>query len=627
MSKSSLSWDSLNYDLQPWIKTAIEIMGFEHMTPVQASTIPMFVGNKDVVVDSVTGSGKTLAFVIPILEKIIQENALQDCKKGYFHSLIISPTRELARQIQTVINSFLEHYDSDKIKVQLLVGTNEHTIRDDVNKFLEERPLILVGTPGRILEFIQSPYVKTQLCSMLVLDEADRLLDISFVKDIEKILNLLPKQRRTGLFSATIDSAGSNIFKTGLRNPVKIKVNSKNSQAAPSSLKLNYCVVEPQYKFQQLLHILNNFKFKKCIVYFPTCISVTYFYSFIQYLQKNKIEGNNIMNDDLQIFSLHGKLQTTSRMKTLQSFTDALNDAVLFTTDVAARGIDIPNVDFVIQLDPPNDTDLFLHRCGRTGRANRIGKALTFINKGREEDFIPFMEVKKVYLEEDSSMLNNKLSLNESNEKDVIEDKFYELFKNWILQDRARFDHAVKSYVAFIRYYSNHSASSIFRLQSFDYVGVAKMYGLFRLPRMPEITRYLQDADKVTFGDGWLVDPNSIDMDSYKYLDKKKEKKRLEDLANISKINEKKRLKFELKKKNMAWSNKTDSKEMRAKRREKMSLKRKAIEAELEKNDNNNADYEDDEEAIVDWKEEIMASKKKKQKQNNTGMQGSFDDL
>ena len=627
MSKSSLSWDSLNYDLQPWIKTAIEIMGFEHMTPVQASTIPMFVGNKDVVVDSVTGSGKTLAFVIPILEKIIQENALQDCKKGYFHSLIISPTRELARQIQTVINSFLEHYDSDKIKVQLLVGTNEHTIRDDVNKFLEERPLILVGTPGRILEFIQSPYVKTQLCSMLVLDEADRLLDISFVKDIEKILNLLPKQRRTGLFSATIDSAGSNIFKTGLRNPVKIKVNSKNSQAAPSSLKLNYCVVEPQYKFQQLLHILNNFKFKKCIVYFPTCISVTYFYSFIQYLQKNKIEGNNIMNDDLQIFSLHGKLQTTSRMKTLQSFTDALNDAVLFTTDVAARGIDIPNVDFVIQLDPPNDTDLFLHRCGRTGRANRIGKALTFINKGREEDFIPFMEVKKVYLEEDSSMLNNKLSLNESNEKDVIEDKFYELFKNWILQDRARFDHAVKSYVAFIRYYSNHSASSIFRLQSFDYVGVAKMYGLFRLPRMPEITRYLQDADKVTFGDGWLVDPNSIDMDSYKYLDKKKEKKRLEDLANISKINEKKRLKFELKKKNMAWSNKTDSKEMRAKRREKMSLKRKAIEAELEKNDNNNADYEDNEEAIADWKEEIMASKKKKQKQNNTGMQGSFDDL
>lgn len=314
-------------------------------------------------------------------------------------------------------------------------------------------------------------------------------------------------------------------------------------------------------------------------------------------------------------------------MKTLQSFTDALNDAVLFTTDVAARGIDIPNVDLVIQLDPPNDTDLFLHRCGRTGRANRIGKTLTFINKGREEDFIPFMEVKKVYLEEDSSMLNNELTNHESSERGIVEDKFYELFKKWILQDRSRFDHAIKSYVAFIRYYSNHSASSIFRLQSFDYIGTAKMYGLLRLPRMPEITKYLQDKDGITFGEGWLVDPNSINMDNYKYLDKKKEKKRLEDLANISKINEKKRLKFELKKKNMAWSNKTDSKEIRAKRREKMSLKRKAIEAELAKNDVNDTDFNDDEEAVADWKEEIMASKRKKQKQNNSDIQGSFDDL
>lgn len=560
MSKSSLSWDSLKYELQPWIKNAIEIMGFEHMTPVQASTIPMFAGNKDVVVDSVTGSGKTVAFVIPILEKIIHENAISQLKRGHFHSLIVSPTRELAKQIQSVINSFLEHYDKDNIKSQLLVGTNEHSIRDDVNRFLDDKPLILVGTPGRILDFIQFPNVKTQSCSMVVLDEADRLLDVSFVGDVEKILNILPKQRRTGLFSATIDSAGSSIFKTGLRNPVKIKVNSKNNQAAPSSLKLNYCVVQPQYKLQQLLHILNNFKFKKCIVYFPTCISVTFFYSFIQYLQTKK----HLVNEDLHIFSLHGKLQTTSRMKTLQSFTDTLNDSILLTTDVAARGIDIPDVDLVIQLDPPNDTDLFLHRCGRTGRANRIGKALTFINQGREEDFIPFMEVKNVMLEEDSTMLDPELFDPEEetdSEKKEKENKFYKMFTEWILQDRDRFDHAVKSYVAFIRYYSNHSASSIFRLQSFDYIGLGKMFGLFRLPRMPEITKNLKNANDVTFGDGWIMNPNSIDMDKFAYLDRKKEKKRLEDLANIQKIHDKKKLKFELKKKNMSWSNKTDTKE------------------------------------------------------------------
>lgn len=599
-------------------------MGFDHMTPVQASTIPMFAGNKDVVVDSVTGSGKTIAFVIPILEKIIHENAIKNCKKGQFHSLIISPTRELAKQIQSVINSFLEHYhDSGNIACQLLVGTNEHTIRDDINMFLDNQPLILVGTPGRILDFIQSPAVKTKSCSMVVLDEADRLLDVSFVKDVENILNLLPKQRRTGLFSATIDSAGSNIFKTGLRNPVKIKVNtSKNShnQVAPSSLKLNYCIVEPQYKLQQLLHILNNFKFKKSIVYFPTCISVTFFYSFIQFLQQRTPQDPIIkINDELQFFSLHGKLQTSSRMKTLQSFTETLNNSVLFTTDVAARGIDIPDVDLVIQLDAPNDTDLFLHRCGRTGRANRIGKALTFISKGREEDFIPFMEVKNVILEEDSTMLNPELS---SSSSESI-DQFYEIFKKWILHDRDRFDHAVKSYVAFIRYYSNHSASSIFRLQSLDYIGLAKMFGLFRLPRMPEITKNLQNTDTVTFGDGWIVDPKTIDMDKFQYLDKKKEKKRLDDLANLQKIHDKKKLKFELKKKNMAWSNKTDTKESKTKRREKMALKRKAIEEELAKNENNSDS--DHDEVNIDWKQEIMASKKRKH--NDSGIQGSFDDL
>ncbi|CAL9738003.1 ATP-dependent rRNA helicase Spb4p [Monosporozyma servazzii] len=616
MSKNSLKWESLKYELQPWIKNAIEIMNFEHMTPVQASTIPMFAGNKDVVVDSVTGSGKTVAFVIPILEKIIHENAIQNCKKGHFHSIIISPTRELAKQIQSVINSFLEHYEPGTIKSQLLVGTNEHSIRDDVNRFIDDRPLILVGTPGRILDFIQFPNVKTQSCSMVVLDEADRLLDVSFVTDVENILNLLPKQRRTGLFSATIDSAGSNIFKTGLRNPVKIKVSSKNNQAAPSSLKLNYCVVDQEYKLQQLLHVLNKFRFKKCIVYFPTCISVTFFYGFIQYLQNHE-KKDNLVNEDLHIFSLHGKLQTTSRMKTLQSFTDTLNNSVLLTTDVAARGIDIADVDLVIQLDPPNDTDLFLHRCGRTGRANRIGKALTFINRGREEDYIPFMEVKNVNLEEDSTMLNPELTIEKNKD-----DTFYSLFRKWILEDRDRFDHAVKSYVAFIRYYSRHSASSIFRLQSFDYIGLAKMFGLFRLPRMPEITRNLKNVDELTFGDGWIVDSKTIDMDKFQYLDEKKEKKRLHDLAELQKVHDKKKLKFELKKKNMSWSDKTETKESKAKRREKMALKRKAIEEELAKNNNSDSDNE---EVTTDWKEEIMASKKRKH--TESGMQGSFDDL
>ncbi|CAI4958171.1 BBT_HP_G0049490.mRNA.1.CDS.1 [Saccharomyces cerevisiae] len=606
MSKS-LEWDNLGFSLLPWIRTGLDVMGFETMTPVQASTIPMLAGNKDVVVDSVTGSGKTAAFVIPVLEKVVKEEAnTSKFKKAHFHSLIIAPTRELSRQIESVVLSFLEHYPSDlfPIKCQLLVGTNEATVRDDVSNFLRNRPQILIGTPGRVLDFLQMPAVKTSACSMVVMDEADRLLDMSFIKDTEKILRLLPKQRRTGLFSATMRSAGSDIFKTGLRNPVRITVNSKNQ--APSSLKLNYCVVNPAEKLQLLVSILNNYKFKKCIVYFPTCVSVSYFYSFIQYLGKR-----NILVNEVEIFSLHGKLQTSARTKTLTAFTDSLSNSVLFTTDVAARGIDIPDVDLVIQLDPPTNTDMFMHRCGRTGRANRVGKAITFLNEGREEDFIPFMQVKNVELEE--------LDL----EVKGITTNFYEDFRNWILEDRDRFDKGVKAYVAFIKYYSNHSATSIFRLQSLDYVGIAKLYGLFRLPRMPEITKYLAtEKQEGIFPGNWLVDP-PVNMDEYKYKDKKREKERQETLKNISLINDKKKLKSELKKKNLAWSDKTLTKERKLERKEKMSLKRKAIEEELKAEE---LDENAEEEGIKeDWKEIVLQNKRKKV--SSKAIQGNFDDL
>ncbi|CCK72664.1 ATP-dependent RNA helicase SPB4 KNAG_0L00410 [Huiozyma naganishii CBS 8797] len=613
MGRSSLEWDTLEYELQPWVRSAIETLGFDKMTPVQASTIPLFAGNKDVVVDAETGSGKTVAFVVPILEKIVQEQAFR-LKRGHFHSLILTPTRELAKQIETVVQSFLVHYTEgtqQPIGCQLLVGTNEHSIRDDVNALCENRPQLLIGTPGRVLDLLQSPKVKTQSCSLVVLDEADRLLDASFVGDIEKILKVLPKQRRTGLFSATISAAGDTIFKTGLRNPVKIKVNGRAISAAPESLSINYCTVKPQLKLQLLISLINRFKFKKCIVYFPTCISVTFFYSFM-----NHLLSRGDITQDVKLFSLHGKLQTSSRIKTLDAFASHLGSAVLLTTDVAARGIDIPDVELVVQLDPPTDTDLFLHRCGRTGRANRIGKAVTFLNEGREEDFVGFMAVKNVVIEEDVSLQDPEI--------EGQAQQFYNTFLQWILEDRDRFDYAVKSYVAFIRYYSKHAAHSIFRLQNFDFVGLAKMYGLFRLPRMPEITKNLANKEEVTFGDGWLMDPPPVDMDTFAYRDAKLEQKRLEELKNLAKINDKKKLKFELKKKNVAWSNKTDTKETKQERREKMSRKRKAIEEELARQ-GSTSDKDDDDEIDKDWKETIL--KRKKGDQGKSNVQGSFDDL
>lgn len=593
----SLLWSDLKYDMQPWIINAIDSMNFKTMTPVQASTIPMFVKNKDVVVESVTGSGKTIAFVIPILEKIVQENANTTIfKQGHFHSLIISPTRELASQIQTVVESFLNFYTEKEhhIRSQLLVGTNKSSIRDDINDFMDNRPQILIGTPGRILDFLKTPSVKTNSCSILVLDEADKLLDTNFEKDIETILRLLPKQRRTGLFSATISSAGSHIFKTGMRNPVKITV--KSNTQTPTSLSINYIVVKPELKIQLLLKILTDYQYKKSIVYFPTCIAVTYFYSYISYLK-----SVGIIDKSICIYSLHGKLQTHSRMKTLETFTKAVCNTVLLTTDVAARGIDIPDVDLVLQIDPPTDVDVFLHRCGRTGRAGKVGKAIVFINEGREEDYVPFLGVKNIDLNEiniELTQLNN----------------FQSMFQEWVLKDRARFDQSTKSYVAFIKYYSKHSASSIFRLQSLDYMGLAKMYGLLRLPSMPEITKYVVKSEIPK--DGWLT-KTPIDLDVFSYLDSHKEASRLEDLKNCKEIKNKRKLKSELDKKNIAWSNKTDTKKKKIERKEKMILKRKAIEASLV-NDENNSESD----IAEDWKDLVRKSKKKPPE-----VRGNFDGI
>ncbi|KAK7680648.1 ATP-dependent rRNA helicase spb4 [Cerrena zonata] len=610
----SLSWDNLKCELHPWIKEAIKSLGYPTMTPVQASTIPLFSGNKDVVVESVTGSGKTLAFVIPVLQKISsrlhgsldqtkeEESDIEPVKKGHMLGIIISPTRELANQIQLVFDKVLEYLPEDKkqIKTQLLVGSLS-SVREDLDHFRKHGSHILIATPGRILDFLSSQYVKTNSVEIAVLDEADKLLDMSFEKDVMNILKRLPKQRRTGLFSATLSAAGDSIFRTGMSNPVKVAVKSKATHlnSAPASLNISYMLVSPERKITTLLKLLQDYKYQKCIVYFPTCASVKYFYSVFQ----------RLVNDSgLEFFSLHGQLSTQPRLKTLQKFTEGdinIGKYVLMTTDVAARGIDVPDVDLVIQLDPPTDPDVFLHRCGRTGRANKVGQAIFMLNENsREEDYIDFLEVKGVVVKEMKAP-----------EVNTSHDKFQENFRKHVLEDRARHEIAVKAYVGFVRYYSKHVASSIFRLQSLDYLGIAKMYGLIRLPKMPE-TKYI--PNELMPEDGWLIDP-PIDMDTYSYADKAKEESRLTNLQleKEKKAKDAKTRKL-LKVKNEAWSSKTEKKETKQQRREKSKRKREAIEKQIME------ESSDDEGAETDWKELVQMNKKSK---TNNNVQGSFDDL
>ncbi|TID13588.1 hypothetical protein CANINC_004850 [Pichia inconspicua] len=608
---ASVSWDSLSYKIQPWIQDAMTTLGYVTMTPVQASTIPLLSQHKDVVVEAVTGSGKTLSYVIPVLEKVMKLMKEGDLRKGYFGALIVAPTRELADQIDSVIHSILSLQPDDhtKIKSQRLVGSLQ-SVREDLSTFMTEKPQILVGTPGRIIDFLSNKSVLTSKCEILILDEADKLLDIGFINDTQSIVRLLPSQRRTGLFSATISGAGNEIFKTGMTNPVKVTVKSSSlsANAAPESLNLSYMVVDPELKLKLLFEMVLKFRFKKAIVYFPTNFHVTQFYGLFTYL----LEQSNKHSSEIALMSLHGKLDAKPRLKTLSNFAEGYaTKSVLFTTDVAARGLDIPDVDLVIQLDPPTEPDVFLHRCGRTGRANKIGNAITMLADNRELDYVTFLEVKNIVLKHQDTP-----TLSEESSK-----WFDDYYTKWLLIDRIRYDHAVRCYVAYAKYYSKHVASSIFRMAEIDYKKLAKLHGLRRYPKMPE-NKYIKDFPE----DGWF--DNSINFDTYAYKDPVKEQERLTELKSEQRKKERKEkalMKKHLADKNSAWSKKIDGKETKQERREKLAKRREAVENEIKRQ--REQQDSDDSEVEVDWKDLVRANKKKKKVTSQTQPNGFFDDL
>lgn len=585
------------------------------MTPVQAAVIPLFCGNKDVIVEAVTGSGKTFAFLIPIIEKLRKLNVT--LKSGQTSAIVIAPTRELAGQIHKVLETIMDlnsKSDDDenkdivrKLKSQLLIGGGAVPVHQDLKVYLNRRPDILIATPGRLLELLKAPSVYTNAVEMLVLDEADRLLDLGFDVTVSKVLSLLPKQKRAGLFSATISNAVGELARLGLRNPVKVVVSSGvKEQKVPTTLEMLYAVMDkPQRKIQLLLHLLMTERYKKTIVYFPTCAGVTHFYSLLKMmLEKDMVDPPNLL-------SLHGKLPQGPRHKTLEKFSTSVEKSVLLTTDLAARGLDIPDVDFVVQLDPPGDANMFLHRAGRAGRAGRTGKAIVFLNSGLEESYAQFMEVRKVYLKEFQYKLDDS-------ELEALETRIRE----WMLEDQGRHDHALRSFLSYVQFYSKHTVTSIFRIQSLDLVQVAKSYHLLRLPRMPEL-------GKRSEADQWLGEV--VDMDNYRYLDPQREKARVEILEKKRKqrlqqlnggVSEENGNTSSKKNSTKAWSGKAERKELAAERRNKRKQKAiaKSAASFKESDSSENDDIEEH------WKTVVTERKKQKRNQQQQDIQ-QFNDL
>ncbi|KFM82011.1 ATP-dependent RNA helicase DDX55, partial [Stegodyphus mimosarum] len=289
-------------DLSTGVQAAIDELGFTSLTPVQAACIPIFLSKKkDVVVEAVTGSGKTLAFLIPVFE-ILQRRA--PFKKHDVAALIISPTRELALQTAELTNLFLKHVP--EFSSILLIGGDR--VAYDLTKISENGCNIIIATPGRLADILsQNTEIKLSACikalEVLILDEADRLLDLGFEKTLNTILGYLPKQRQTGLFSATQTKEMEDLIRAGMRNPVCISVKEKcvdaNAvQRTPSTLSNFYMVCEADKKFSVLLSFLLSKESEKCMVFFSTCASVNYFASVLKELIKN-----------VPVIGMHGKIK------------------------------------------------------------------------------------------------------------------------------------------------------------------------------------------------------------------------------------------------------------------------------------------------------------------------------
>eukprot|EP00536_Pseudo-nitzschia_multiseries_P003945 jgi/Psemu1/237110/estExt_Genewise1.C_630045 len=504
------------------------------MTPVQAATIPLFLQNKDVAVQAVTGSGKTLAFLVPTVERI-RKRAIP-LSKHQIGALILSPTRELALQTWTVCSELCKFLDMTP-PLRLVgggnsgksSGVNHRPVTEDLKTFHREGNDIIIATPGR-MEDVLTRYNVLDVSEMdiLILDEADVLLFGKTVMDptIATILNRLPKMRRTGIFSATTTFTSNKSIKpllqrAGMRNPVLINVQnqaltksgkqSESNTYTPTSLTNYYLVTKLEDKISRLVCFLQSHRHQKIIVFFLTCACVDFYGSALQRL-KDVQEG-------LIIELLHGKLVQKRREKSMERFRESKTGGALFATDVAARGLDVTDIDWVVQVDAPQDPSQFVHRVGRSARAGRQGSSLLFLTD-KEESYVDLLSNRQVPLQQ--------LPKTEADSSAEVVTNFLPKIRGLVLKDRDYLEKGTKAFTSYIRGYKEHVCGFIFRFASLDLGHLATSFCLLRLPKMPE----LRECNG-KFGKLKHFEPAGPEVDIYAipFLDKPREAARQKRLA------------------------------------------------------------------------------------------------
>lgn len=333
---------------QPVIQ-AVSNMGFEDVTPIQDLAIPLAMAGRDIIGQAQTGTGKTAAFGIPMVEKINREEGI----KG----LVVTPTRELAVQVAEEINAI-----SNNKGLRALPIYGGQDIGRQI-RALKKRPQIIVGTPGRLMDHMRRRTIRLQQVEIVVLDEADEMLNMGFIEDIETILKEVPRERQTLLFSATMPKPVQDLSRQFMRDPEFIQIKSR--EVTVPNVEQYYVEVHEKEKFDVLCRILDSQSPELAIIFGRTKRRVDELYGA---LTKRGYCAEGI----------HGDLTQARRDSVMRNFKTGVTE-ILVATDVAARGLDISDITHIFNFDIPQDPDSYVHRIGRTGRLGKAGKAITFV--------------------------------------------------------------------------------------------------------------------------------------------------------------------------------------------------------------------------------------------------------
>lgn len=463
--ESFIGVEFASLDLLPETQQSIEAMKFTTLTEIQARSIPPLLRGHDVLAQAKTGSGKTLAFLIPAVELLARAKWLPRNGTG---SITVSPTRELALQIYGVLSELCANH---RQSYGLVIGGANR--RAEAEK-LQKGVCHLVATPGRLLDHLSSTkgFVVNHL-QVLIIDEADRILEIGFEEDMRAIVKLLPtKGRQTALFSATQTQNVADLARLAIQHtPVYVAAQQSAENSTVLTLEQGFVVCESMNRFLLLFTFLKKNRKKKVIVFFSSCNSVKYHSELLNYI-------------DLPVMDLHGDQKQNKRTATFFEFCSATT-GILLCTDVAARGLDIPAVDWIVQFDPPDEPKAYIHRVGRTARAGGRGRALLFLLP-QELQFLKYLRQAKVPLSEYEFPPSKLANVQAQLEKLVS--------KNYYLHKSAR-----DAYRSYLHAYNSHQLKDVYDVNALDLTSVAKSFG-FENP--PKVTLMLKANAKEANGGG-----------------------------------------------------------------------------------------------------------------------------